>query len=301
MALLSKPPKRRKNRLGTFDKQKEEAAALYISMKGVNKREKAIRAPRDLNRKDRVKGIKSLLVIIPVVMLIIAAGGLWLAYQEFVKLNPPDYPTASDYEPPSTSMTEEDLALAREKDLRLLLPVNVKNPLPEDFTVHLAEYGGIQCDETMIPSLKKMMEDAAAAGYPLTLTQGYVEPGRQQQLYEETVTRLMEEKRYSRVKAEAEAEKSVPPAGKSEYQTGLNINVSADGQGEFTGSGAYKWITSNCVEYGFVLRYPEAMESETGHSFDPTQFRYVGEQHAKKMRTLNLSLNEYYPYVLGKS
>lgn len=287
--------------MGTFDKQKGEAAALYISMKRVNKKEKAIRAHWDLNRKDRVKGIKRLLVLILVLMLIIAVGGLWLAYQEFVKLTPPAYPTASDYEPPSTSMTGEELALAREKDLTLLLPVNVKNPLPDDYTVNLAEYGGIQCDEAMVPSLTKLMEAAAAAGYPLILVQGYVEPGRQQQLYEETVTQLMTEKGYSRVNAEAEAEKTVPPAGKSEYQTGLNINVASEGEDNFANSGAYKWITSNCVEYGFVLRYPEAMESETGHSFDSTQFRYVGEQHAKKMRTLNLCLDEYYPYVLGKS
>lgn len=299
MALLSKPPKRKKPRLGLMDKQKEEAAALYISMKGINKRDKAIRAPRDVSRKDRVKGLKGVMMVIPILMLVIFAGGFWLAYQEFVKLNPPAYPTASDYEPPSTSIGE-DSAVIKEKVLHLLLPVGIKRPLPEGYSVELTEYEGIRCDQQLVPSLTQMRKDAAAQGHELRLDKGYVDAQEQQGLYEETVTGLMDEKGYSRVKAETEAEKLVPPAGKSEFQTGLNIRFSTPEIDSFEDSLAYKWLVDHCVEYGFVLRYPQSMESETGHSFDPAQFRYVGEEHAKKMRTLNMSLDEYYPYVLGQ-
>lgn len=298
MALLKKPPKHRKLRVGAWEKEKN-AANLYISMKGISKKEKAIRSDRSVRKQDRVKGLKGMMTMIPILMVVILAGGIWIAYQEFVKLNPPVYPTASDYEPPVSSM-EEDSTLVREKDRHLLRPVGLNNPLPDDYIVNLSQYDGVSCDATIVPSLTRMVQDAQAAGYTLHVTQGYIDAAQQQQLYDAEVNRLMTEKGYTKVKAENEAEKVVPPAGRNEYQTGLNISFSTEEGGDFASSGAYKWLADHCVEYGFVLRYPEAMEEKTNHDFDPTQFRYVGEEHAKKMRTLNMCLEEYYSYVVGQ-
>lgn len=298
MALLKKPPKKHKKfRLGVWEKEKD-AADLYISLKGINKKEKAIRSDRSVRRQDRVKGLKGMMTMIPILMVVILAGGIWIAYQEFVKLNPPVYPTASDYEPPS-SLLEEDSAVIKEKDQHLLRPVGLNNPLPQDYKVDLAEYGGVPCDAVIVPSLTRMMQDAQSAGYILHITQGYIDASQQQQLYDTEVNRLMTEKGYTKVKAENEAEKTVPPAGSNEYQTGLNVSFSTEETSDFAASGAYKWLVAHCVEYGFVLRYPEAMEKKTNHDFDPAQFRYVGEEHAKKMRTLNMCLEEYYTYMIG--
>lgn len=298
MALLKKPPKQHKKfRLGVWEKEKD-AADLYISLKGINKKEKAIRSDRSVRRQDRVKGLKGMMIMIPILMVIILAGGIWIAYQEFVKLNPPVYPTASDYEPPS-SLLEEDSTVIKEKDQHLLRPVGLNNPLTQDYKVDLAEYGGVPCDAVIVPSLTRMMQDAQSAGYTLHITQGYIDASQQQQLYDTEVNRLMTEKGYTKVKAENEAEKTVPPAGSNEYQTGLNVSFSTEETTDFAASGAYKWLVSHCVEYGFVLRYPEAMEKKTDHDFDPAQFRYVGEEHAKKMRTLNMCLEEYYAYMIG--
>ena len=178
MALLKKPPKQHKKfRLGVWEKEKD-AADLYISLKGINKKEKAIRSDRSVRRQDRVKGLKGMMIMIPILMVIILAGGVWIAYQEFVKLNPPVYPTASDYEPPS-SLLEEDSAVIKEKDQHLLRPVGLNNPLPRDYKVDLAEYDGVPCDTVIVPSLTKMIQDAQSAGYTLHITQGYIDASQQ--------------------------------------------------------------------------------------------------------------------------
>lgn len=52
------------------------------------------------------------------------------------------------------------------------------------------------------------------------------------------------------------------------------------------------WIRENAYRYGFVLRYPEDKESESGHMYQPFILRYVGKATAKKMHEENLSMEE---------
>ena len=97
------------------------------------------------------------------------------------------------------------------------------------------------------------------------------------------------------VMAEEVAEQSVARAGHSEHETGLAIDLNGVLE-TFADTEAYRWLQRHAYEYGFVLRYPEGKEEITGIRFEPWHFRYVGKEHARKMRLLNLCLEEYISY-----
>ena len=54
----------------------------------------------------------------------------------------------------------------------------------------------------------------------------------------------------------------------------------------------------NCAAYGFVLRYPAEKAEDTGFSFEPWHFRYVGVENAREMTRLGMCLEEYIAYLL---
>ena len=62
---------------------------------------------------------------------------------------------------------------------------------------------------------------------------------------------------------------------------------------EFATENAYKWLYSNCAEFGFILRYPKDKTRITSNTFEPWHFRYVGRYHAKKIMDSGLCLEEY--------
>ena len=52
-------------------------------------------------------------------------------------------------------------------------------------------------------------------------------------------------------------------------------------------------MAAHCQEFGFVLRYMEDKEEETGIKFEPWHFRYVGVEAAKYIMEKHLSLEEF--------
>lgn len=98
---------------------------------------------------------------------------------------------------------------------------------------------------------------------------------------------------------EEETARSVAPAGHSEHQTGLAIDIIND-QPEhnivesFRDTEEGQWLAENSYKYGFILRYPEGKEDITGYMYEPWHFRYVGEEMAAKIFDSNLTLEEYF-------
>ena len=45
--------------------------------------------------------------------------------------------------------------------------------------------------------------------------------------------------------------------------------------------------------FGFILRYPSKKSNYTGINYEPWHYRYVGEEHAKKITELGITLEEY--------
>ena len=107
------------------------------------------------------------------------------------------------------------------------------------------------------------------------ITSGYRDYNRQVEIY-----------------AETEAGKAQEP-GASEHQTGLAFDVTAENNGGFETTKQYQWLCENAHKYGFIQRYPANKSHETGISYEPWHYRYVGVDAAKKMRRTGQTLEAF--------
>lgn len=200
----------------------------------------------------------------------------------------------------SAASSEREDPLPEYDDAYNLTLVNSNVPLAADFAPQLTAVGGVKVDARIVPALERMMEAAKADGCALKPAGGYVSAGDQDRLFQAEVQKLMKGKGETQVRAENEAMKSVGRGGYNENQTGMAVTFSAEGMksGEsFSSTAQYNWLVKNCVDYGFILRYPKDKDSATGMSFDPAHFRYVGRDNAVSMRELSMSLEEYVSYI----
>lgn len=174
----------------------------------------------------------------------------------------------------------------------LLRIVNEADPLESTYVPELTTVNGVEVNTLAVDSLNKMIESAKQAGVTLTVKKAYVSYEEQGKLHDKTYESLKKSGNLSQIKAEAEAKKICPLAGESEAQTGLLLEFDSPVNSE-----AYKWLVKHSVNYGFILRYPEAKESETGMSFNPTLFRYVGKEASENIRRYDMSLEEYVTHI----
>ncbi|MCI8592859.1 MAG: M15 family metallopeptidase [Lachnospiraceae bacterium] len=89
------------------------------------------------------------------------------------------------------------------------------------------------------------------------------------------------------------------PAGASEHQTGLALDVSCPSlHGElgtaFAATPEGRWLARHAPFYGFILRYPKGSEAVTGYPWEPWHIRYVGVPLALRLWIRGLTLEEYY-------
>ena len=94
--------------------------------------------------------------------------------------------------------------------------------------------------------------------------------------------------------------------GTSEHQLGLAADIT-DRYYELKDSSLentalYQWMSQNCQDYGFIVRYPKAKSgsstadapaSLTGCIYEPWHFRYVGEEVARYIMENDLCLEEF--------
>lgn len=101
---------------------------------------------------------------------------------------------------------------------------------------------------------------------------------------------------------DAYVNKKVALAGHSDHQTGLGITiVSKD-------DNAMKWVSENAYKYGFILRFPYALndlndspeKNPTGFNVINNYYRYVGVEAATYMKNNNICFEEYYAKFLVK-
>jgi zinc D-Ala-D-Ala carboxypeptidase len=262
-------------------------------------REKIVKSRTGWHKADQVKKIKIVMTMTAVALCISVAAGstlLWIQVK-----HPFDHTSSSRAQVSSAApVSSESDVLPTYDDKYNLIVVNSSTPLKSDFITSLVKYDGILVDEKIIPSLKKMIQDAKADGCALKLTGGYVDAKEQDKLFEAAVQNLMKSQGYTRVRAENQAQNTVGRGGYNENQTGMAVNFSADNlaaNADFTATDQYKWLIKNCISYGFVLRYPDNKIVSTGMAFLPHHFRYVGGNNAVKMREYAMCLEEYAVYV----
>lgn len=79
-------------------------------------------------------------------------------------------------------------------------------------------------------------------------------------------------------------------AGYSDHHTGYLLHICS-----YNGDSlpANHWIYQNCHKYGFIIRYPEGKEAQTGVNNYAEAIRYVGVAHATYMKNNGLCFEEY--------
>ena len=110
------------------------------------------------------------------------------------------------------------------------------------------------------------------------------------------------EKGMSYEQALKETYKETMPAGHSEHETGLALDILCSGnmardRSQETEPGNL-WLRENSWRYGFILRYPENKKSLTGINYEPWHFRSVGKKAAAYMHSHNLTLEEFWEELM---
>ncbi|MBE6737268.1 MAG: D-alanyl-D-alanine carboxypeptidase family protein [Ruminococcaceae bacterium] len=233
-----------------------------------------------------------LLVLIPILIITVVLFGIILPLKETVGDN------SKTTETTTILQTQEEKPAVSDEELLLIVSENY--PLQSDFKPALKPFGNQSVSEFAFADLDKLISDANAEGISIKVQKAYVSFDEQDTLYKETFAKLKKDNDYSEIKAESETKKVCPQAGCSESQTGLLITFSTDEEGEFKDTQAGKWLTKYCVNYGFILRYPENEEDVTGRTADNTIYRYVGIEHAKKMRSYDMTLEAYSAHIYSR-
>ncbi len=95
-----------------------------------------------------------------------------------------------------------------------------------------------------------------------------------------------------------EADKISARPGYSEHQLGTVIDFMSQDSGfdfttTFADTVAGQWLAENSYKYGYVLSYPQGKESETGYSYEPWHYRYIGADLATEYHSSGMVLNKF--------
>lgn len=194
------------------------------------------------------------------------------------------------------ALQEEAKALLLDHPTLLML-VNAEHACEEDKMPVLRTIcnGRLQAADDMYADLCDMLEAASEQGHSFWIASAYRSKERQQELIDQYVIDNMR-KGMTREEALEEVMKESMPAGYSEHQTGLALDVLASSNTtmdrEQENTQENQWLQEHCYEYGFVIRYPENKEDITGISYEPWHIRYVGKEAAAFMQENDLCLEE---------
>ena len=179
-----------------------------------------------------------------------------------------------------------------------LLLVNQKYILPEDYTVQTAEVkgGGQSLDHRVVPHYNKMVEAAETDGIDLIPVSGYRSLSRQKNNFNRKID-YYSSLGYSKAEATRLAAKIVLMPGTSEHNAGLAMDFGTNGNytldENFANTDAFRWLSENAADYGFILRYEEDTQDITMITYEPWHWRYVGVEAAQEIKAQGVTLEEY--------
>lgn len=175
-----------------------------------------------------------------------------------------------------------------------LIIVNTEREIPADYVPKLAEVAssGVYLDYRAAAHYNDMYSAAKKDGIILTPYSGYRSYARQQRNYNNLTETYMSRYGLSREDAAAKAATVILPPGTSEHNLGLAMDI-CNTNSTFSSQKEYKWLTEHAHEYGFILRYTAEKQPVTGIIPEPWHWRYVGIEHAAKIKESGLCLEEY--------
>ncbi|MBQ6019293.1 MAG: D-alanyl-D-alanine carboxypeptidase family protein [Clostridia bacterium] len=184
-------------------------------------------------------------------------------------------------------------------ELWYLTLVNNRYAVASDYKVNLAPAipgSWCQLDYRVAEAYTRMYRAAANDGIWLEPYSGYRSYQHQKDNYERK-TRLYLSYGYNLATAKAKAAMIIMPPGCSEHNLGFAMDIIGTNN-NFYQTKAYKWLTEHAADYGFILRYPREKQHITKVEYEPWHWRYVGVEHAKKIKEWGFCLEEYL-YVIG--
>lgn len=178
-----------------------------------------------------------------------------------------------------------------------LIIANRDNTLPDDFNVELSNIDKIRkFDSRAISFLDNMINDMQKDGITnIWVQSAFRSIEEQEKVYNDKVNEYL---RSGLPKEEAERLTSeyINKPGQSDHNLGLAVDFN-NVKENFENTKAFTWLNLNAANYGFILRYPKDKENITNISYEPWHWRFVGQDHAKKMKELNMCLEEYVEYL----
>jgi len=241
---------------------------------------------------------KYLLIGIPLVLATIGFIAI-LASRNVVK-------APSDTSNDSTSDTSADqevvvdqvvypIQLTIEQATAINAVVNKKHKLPENYVPTLTSVAGGKMREDAATELEKLLDAASAIGNKLVIISSYRSYLTQVSTYDGYVNQY----------GQAQADTFSARPGHSEHQTGLAVDLgNNDGSCAletcFGDTAGGVWLATNAPNYGFIIRYPEGKEAETGYQYEPWHIRYLGADTAKAVASSGKTFDQYMNVVAGE-
>lgn len=147
---------------------------------------------------------------------------------------------------------------------------------------------GIRMRSEAAGMLEAMFASASQEGFRLVAISGYRSYQTQKTIYQRKIKTSGSEQK---------AQLLVAPAGSSEHQLGLAIDIGRQASSKlnasFGKSPEGRWVGENAHRFGFILRYKAEWTPITGYADEPWHLRYVGVEHAGEIVRQNIPLETY--------
>lgn len=190
------------------------------------------------------------------------------------------------------SESENGLPSVLSSDWELVL-VNRDN-ITEELNPEVTEIEGIPVDSRIAENVLNFLAAARTIDANEYLISGYRSVTYQEELYDYYVQQeIANDPSLTQEGAEEVVQTYSQPAGASEHQTGLAIDMSNVVSLNESDPDVVQQIKELAPNYGFVLRFADDKQESTGIGYEDWHYRYVGVESAKYMTEHNLSLEEY--------
>lgn len=185
--------------------------------------------------------------------------------------------------------------LTVEQATSLTVVVNKKHKLPENYVPTTVSVAGGKMRQEAATELQKLLDAANSSGNNLKIISSY----------RSYLTQVSTYNGYVNQYGQAQADTFSARPGHSEHQTGLAVDLgNTDGSCAleicFANTLGGEWLAVNAENYGFIIRYPEGKETDTGYQFEPWHLRFVGIDTAKAIVASGKTLDQYFDVIAGE-
>lgn len=233
-------------------------------------------------------------------------GKICYVHREYLSTKKPETDTTVSEGDTSASegASNEDTTESTQSGERKVVNLNQKHwsvvvvdknrQMPEGFEPELAFVADSDyaLDKRAATYYDEMYKAALADNVELTPYSGYRSYSTQETNYQSLVDAYLSQG-YSQEDAEDMAATEILPAGCSEHNLGLAMDICGT-EDSFKDTQQYKWLCENAYKYGFIERYPEGKQDVTGVIPEPWHWRFIGPKYAEDMKSRGAQTLEEY-------